>query len=132
MTVVTKSDVVPGFGAGVKSALGVQTTPQDSIFVVGKSNNETEAVKTADQINTLFKKANEDNLKAQVIKPQGGDATFVTIGNVTSAKQATETQTKAKETAIKALTGSQALTEKATAKALLGGDVYKTEARFSK
>ena len=133
VTVITKSDVVPGLGAGIKSALGAQTAIQDSLFVVGKSNNETEAVKTAEQINALFKKGNEHDLKAQVIKPQGGNEVFVTIGNITSATGAAETQTKAKEAAVKALTGSTLVpTEQATAKTLLGGNVYKSEALFPK
>src|SRR6266404_4303815 len=133
VTVVTKSDVVPGWEAGVKSALGVRTTTSDSVFVVGKSNSQAEAIKTADQINILFKNVKAGDLTAQVIKPQGGSEVFVTVGNITSAKAASDTQTKAKEAAIKALAGSTpSPTDQVTAKTLLGGDIYKTPALFPK
>ena len=124
---VSKSDEIPGFADGIKLALGIQPTPVDSVVVLGKSTNEAEALKAAADVNTsLFQSTNEHALRAQVIRLEGSNEFFVTLGGTATQQQASETETKAKDAAVKNLTGPAKQINDKAAKWLLNTSVHKT------
>lgn len=104
-----------------------------AIFVVGKSQDEKIATKTAGDINELFRKSDSGKeLRAIVIKAPSSDNFYVAVGDITSPAKAGMFEKAAKDTALKTLVGSSDQKEKETAKILSGGDVVRSESLFKK
>jgi len=131
---VEQKDLAAGFEAGVRSALGLQTLPRDHVaFVVGKTKDQAIAKKTAMDINALLAKSDSTNaMKVTILKPDANESYYVTIGDFVSPSMAALIDRSIKETALKVLAAPSTPEDKATARILGKGDVYKGATIFNK
>jgi hypothetical protein len=136
---VKRSEAVPGFGDGVKSALGIDhNVTERYVYVVGKTPTSDSAKKAASSIEDMLKNSKEGKkLKVTVLKPEDQADYFVTVGDLDSkifesSKKAASISKAVKESTIESFTKEPSSKNLAAAKLIEKGRIYKGEFLFDK
>lgn len=126
--VIHKSDVQPSYWEAVLQAMGKPATPNKYLFVVGKTTDKEKAFATATSLNRVNAGwgAGEDAMKlpyAKVVKFDGMNEYYVTLGDLQGPDAAIETKKTAASVGLAWLTGDAPARAHATAPLLVEGVV---------
>lgn len=129
-----RDDVEPSFGDGVKAAIGRAAPSKSYFYVLGQADSKDKAVSAAMGVNKLIEaQKGAPGTSAYVIRPEGTDKWFVTVGKNATASTALDTRAATQSAAVGALTsGTATQMDRTAAKLVLDGKVVNGSAFFSK
>jgi hypothetical protein len=127
--VLKKDAVEPSFKEAFLIAVGRSVPLKDHVYVVGVSDSETKAKAAAGAVNELLTLQGQ-GLQAQVLKPEGIDKYYVTLGGLKEPNEALQTKATSQAAAIEALKGKPDEASKRAATFLLEGKVVKGDLLF--
>jgi hypothetical protein len=127
LQVIHKSDVVPSFWESVRQAMGGPAAPDKYLFVIGKTADKEKALATANSLNDMKAMLNVyDDKKlpyAKVVKFDGMNDYYVTLGDLQPPAAAVHTKKVATSVGLAWLTGEAAAQAQAAAPLLVEGVV---------
>jgi hypothetical protein len=129
--VLGKDYAAPGIVDGFKAALGI-TPEQRTFYVVGKSNDEQVASKTADFLNKSIGSTALGGDSAMVVRPYNGNTFYVTVGSALTSSAAAERQRLIKAWATEKLIDGASSDDKAAAAILLKGQTIPSDSLFAR
>ena len=122
--IIRKQDLEPRLADAFLLALGRDRPIKSYMYVVGFSEDYSKAVQAAKSINAAANKAAGVNLPpAKVVKFQGGERFFVTVGDPKSLEEAEQWKATAHDAALTAVLKQPSGYSKEAAKLLLDGQV---------
>jgi hypothetical protein len=129
-----REQVEASFADGIRLAIGRPELLRNYIYVLGQADSREKALSAAKDVNQLLLlQARLPGAAAYVIRPEGTDKWFVTVGQVSSAPVALQTRAAAQSAAVGALTaGAPTQVDKTAAKLILDGRVVSGSALFQK
>lgn len=130
--VVERSDVGASFLDGFKIAIGRDTAPKPSLYVLGEADSRVKATAFASQVNEVLRaKSLPDGVYANVIQPAGANKWFVSIGKPSAKSDLDSLKGSMNSVAIATLsTASVTSVERKVASSLLEGQVIRASAIF--
>jgi hypothetical protein len=134
--ILSKDESTAGFWDGVKNALGLAPGKQDqSLWVVGKTDDVGAAEKTAGDLDQWLKKfpsANLQDLKSKIVKPEGSNTFYVTVGGMVAPAQATAIDKSIRKSAAETLGNQSTAQDKSAASTAIKGNIINSSALFVK
>ncbi|MGH8777971.1 hypothetical protein [Paraburkholderia sp.] len=128
--VLGRDYAAPGIADGFKAALGI-ASEQPTFYVVGKSNDQQTASKTADFLNKSFGSTVLGGNNAMVVRPYNGHTFYVTVGSALTSSAAVERQRQIKAWATEKLTDGASTDDKTAAAILLKGQTVPSDSLFT-
>ncbi|MGH8613172.1 MAG: hypothetical protein ACREYF_14425 [Gammaproteobacteria bacterium] len=127
--ILKKEDVELSYKQAFWAAIGRSVPTQDYVYIVGVAENAAKAIETAEKINTISPDTAK-GLNTQVLKPEGKNEYYITVGDLKTSKEALETKASAHAAAIDTLRGEPDETSKTAATLLLEGEVVSGDLLF--
>lgn len=128
----TKEQVQPSFGSAILSALGRKGLVVPHAYVVGTTTDKQKALVAAKKVDWVLSTAEADiKLATRVVKPEGADRYYITIGRPAGPEMVLDVKSAARSAAIKALTTTPSPDDKEAATLLLQGKVVDVRSFFA-
>lgn len=125
---LTKQELEPTFRQALKMALGRGQLPEKYSFVIGTTPDAKMAAKVASEINqSILQAPSEFDKGAKVVKPQGTDRFFVTIGGPSNKAEIADISNSIRAAAIEALKSVKNPMVENSAELVLRGQVVETK-----
>jgi hypothetical protein len=123
---IARATAPQGVADGVRSALGRAATPQNYLFVLGKTKDKELAVSEAARINeVLSRNASTKDLNAVVLTSPDNAEIYISVGLGLTAEQAVETKRLSAQTAVATLQDGASRDEVDAAAKLLRGQIVR-------